>query len=210
VRIENSFDVPAPPEEAWRLLLDVERVVPCMPGAKLTEVVDDRHWKAEMAVKLGPIGLSFANDVVLEEVDEANRRITMSANGRETKGRGGAKATIESSLSPVEGGTHVDIATEMSLSGTVAQYGRGIVADVAGQLVKRFADCLAAQLAPAPAAEAAAPADTAGAPSPPPPPPPPPPRPAEPEPVGGFRIVVIAFLRELARAIDRLAGRLER
>ena len=206
MRIENSFEVPAPPEEAWKLLLDVERVVPCMPGAKLTEVVDDRHWKAEMAVKLGPIGLAFTNDVVLEDVDEANRRITMSATGRETKGRGGAKATIESSLAPIDGGTRVDIATDMTLSGTVAQYGRGIVADVAGQLVKRFADCLAAQLAPPPPAEAPA-ADASGAAAQ--APPPPPPRPAAPEPVGGFRIVLIAFLRELARAIERLAKRLE-
>jgi carbon monoxide dehydrogenase subunit G len=146
VKLENSFEVPASPEQTWELLNDVPRVVPCMPGAELTEVVDDDTFKAKMHVKLGPIALQFATDVVRDSVDEASRTTRMSAKARELKGRGGAQATIESSLEPVGTGTRVTIVTELALQGAVAQYGRGVVADVSNQLVKRFADCLADQL----------------------------------------------------------------
>lgn len=146
MRLESSFEVPAPPERAWELLNDVPRVVPCMPGATLDETVDDAHWKATMHVKLGPIALQFATDVERTETDEAARRAVLSAKARELKGRGGAQATIASTLEPAEAGTHVSIVTDLTLQGAVAQYGRGIVADVANTLVQRFADCLAAQL----------------------------------------------------------------
>jgi carbon monoxide dehydrogenase subunit G len=127
-----------------------------MPGATLTEVVDDSHWKASMSVKLGPIGLQFATDVAREAADVGARRATLSANARETRGRGGGRATIESSLTPVNGGTRVDIVTDMTLSGPVAQYGRGMIVDVSRQLTARFADCLRAQLAAATPEEAQA------------------------------------------------------
>jgi uncharacterized protein len=146
MKLENSFEVPGPPDAAWELLLDVPRVVPCMPGAELTEVVDDSHWKAKMSVKLGPISLTFDTDVERTEVDEAARRAVLSAQGRELRGRGQARATVESSLASTDAGTRVDIVTDLSLSGPAAQYGRGIVADVSSQLVGRFADCLRAQL----------------------------------------------------------------
>jgi uncharacterized protein len=148
MRLENSFEVPAPPERAWALLIDLPRVIPCMPGATLDETVDDSTWKATMAVKLGPISLSFNTDVKREEIDEAMGRAKLSARARESRGRGNAQATIESSLSPQNGGTRVDIVTDLSLSGPVAQYGRGLVEDVSSQLVTRFADCLKAQLVP--------------------------------------------------------------
>ena len=146
MKLENSFEVPASPEAAWELLLDVPRVVPCMPGAELTEVVDDSNWKAKMAVRLGPISLTFATDVERTEIDEAGRRVLLSASGRELRGRGQARAKVESSLAAANGGTRVNIVTDLSLSGPAAQYGRGIVADVSEQLVDRFADCLRAQL----------------------------------------------------------------
>jgi uncharacterized protein len=146
MKLENSFEVPAAPEQAWELLLDVPRVVPCMPGAELTEVVDDSNWKAKMSVKLGPISLTFATDVARQEVDEPARRVVLAAKGRELRGRGQARATVESSLAASNGGTRVDIVTDLSLSGPAAQYGRGLVADVSSQLVGRFADCLRAQL----------------------------------------------------------------
>jgi carbon monoxide dehydrogenase subunit G len=151
VRLENSFQVQARPEQAWELLLDVPRVIPCMPGAELTDVVDERTYKATMQVKLGPISLKFATDVELEESDEAARRVRMTANARELRGRGGGRATIESSLAAIDGGTQVDIVTDMALTGAVAQYGRGIVQDVSSQLVRRFAECLEAQLVASPA-----------------------------------------------------------
>jgi carbon monoxide dehydrogenase subunit G len=130
LRLENSFEVAAAPEKAWELLMDVPRIVPCMPGAKLDEVVDENNWKATMQVKLGPIGLTFATDVERKEADEAAKRVVLGANARETRNRGRASATIESSLAPTDMGTRIDLVTDLSLSGTVAQYGRGMIEDI--------------------------------------------------------------------------------
>jgi carbon monoxide dehydrogenase subunit G len=146
VKLENSFEVAAPPERAWDLLMDVPRIVPCMPGATLDEVVGDSNWKATMQVKLGPIGLTFATDVERKEVDEANHRVVLGANARETRNRGRASATIESSLAPTDGGTKIHLVTDLALSGTVAQYGRGMIDDISSQMVTSFAQCLEAQL----------------------------------------------------------------
>jgi uncharacterized protein len=188
VRLENSFEVPATPEQAWELLLDVPRVVPCMPGAELTETVDDSNWKANIGVKLGPVSLKFATDVKREEVDEAARRVSLSANGREVRGRGAARAKVESSLAEANGGTRVDIVTDLSLSGPAAQYGRGMVADVSSQLVGRFADCLKKQLEASPAEAQAAVTHAA-------------------EPVSGLRLGIAAFLRSIGRFFRNLFGR---
>jgi hypothetical protein len=148
VKLENAFEVPAPPAKAWELLNDVPRIIPCMPGAELDETVDDAAWKATMRVKLGPISLTFATDVKREEADETAHRAKLSARAKETKGRGQGQATIQSTLTPADGGgTRVEIVTDLVLSGPVAQYGRGMVQDVSSQLVGRFADCLKAQLA---------------------------------------------------------------
>jgi uncharacterized protein len=187
VRIENSFEVAAPPEAAWDLLMDVPRVIPCMPGAQLTETVDDDHWKAKMAVKLGPIALTFDTAVARETADPEARRAVLSADAREAKGRGSARATIESTLTTQDGGTRVDIVTDLALTGPVAQYGRGLVQSVAGQLTASFASCLQAHLAPAPAAEEAPHAVTAEA----------PPAPAGPVPVSGLRLGLNALLEVL-------------
>jgi hypothetical protein len=146
VRIENAFEVPARPEAAWALLMDVPRIIPCMPGAKLDETVDESNWKATMNVKLGPISLAFATDVKRESIDEAARHAVLSARAREARGRGQAQATIESALEPVDDGTRVTIVTDLTLSGPVAQYGRGLVQDVSSQLVASFAECIKAQL----------------------------------------------------------------
>ena len=146
MRLENSFHVDAAAERAWDLLMDVPRVVPCMPGATLDETVDDSHWNATMQVKLGPIGLTFATDVERTEVDEAGRSVTLVANARETRNRGRATATVESSLAAANGGTRVDIVTDLALSGSVAQYGRGMIEDISSRMVTSFAECLQAQL----------------------------------------------------------------
>jgi carbon monoxide dehydrogenase subunit G len=190
MRLKNSFEVPAPPEAAWELLMDMPRVIPCMPGAKLDETVDDSNWKATVQVKLGPISLSFATDVKREEADEAARRTTLSARAREQRGRGAAQATIESSLAAMDGGTKVDLVTDLSLTGAVAQYGRGIVGDVSSQLVKSFAECLQAQLSPAPAqAQAQAATEAQG------------------EPVRGLSLGLGAVGRSIGRFFGRLFGR---
>jgi hypothetical protein len=153
MQLENSFEVPAPPETAWALLNDVPRIVPCMPGTELTETVDENAWKATMRVKLGPIALQFLVDLRREESDGSARRTLLRANARELKGRGGARATIESSLHAANGGTRVAIVTDLTLQGPVAQYGRGIVGEVATQITRQFADCLARQLETSPAPE---------------------------------------------------------
>ncbi len=188
MKLENSFQVQAPPERAWALLLDVPRVIPCMPGAELTETLGENAWKATMAVKLGPISLKFDTDVHLEEADEGARRVQMVANAKELRGRGGGKATIESTLASVDGGTRVDIVTDMALTGAVAQYGRGIVQDVSSQLVKRFAACLEAQLVAEPAQAEAAVAEAA-------------------KPVSGLSLGVGAVGRSLGRLLARLFRR---
>jgi carbon monoxide dehydrogenase subunit G len=186
VRIENSFDVTATPEAAWALLMDVPRVIPCMPGAELVETVDDSSWKAKMRVKLGPISLAFLTDVRRDEVDEAGRRVRLAANAREERGRGAASATIESSLSSDGGATTVTTVTELTLTGAVAQYGRGLVQEVSAQLLKQFAACLEAQLA---VSEAAGPNGDAAA-------TPPPPPPAQ-KPISGLRLGLGAMWRSI-------------
>lgn len=158
MRLENEFTVPAPFDQAWSLLNDIPRVVPCMPGAELTEIVGENTFKANVHVKLGPISLTFVSEITRDAVDEAAGVVTMTSKAREQKGRGGATATIQSSLQADGTGTKVTIVTELALSGTVAQYGRGIVADVSNQMVKQFAGCIAAQLAATPPAAEAAPA----------------------------------------------------
>ena len=176
MRVENAFDVPASVDEAWRLLNDVPEILPCMPGAELVEVVGDDAWKAKLHVRLGPIALQFLADVTREQVDDAAHRAVLAVKAREAKGRGSAEATIESSLAAAEAGTHVALVTELALRGAVAQYGRGVVADVASRLTAQFADCIAAKLVAAPAAP-----------------------PPETAPIGGLRLVLGAFWRSLFR-----------
>jgi carbon monoxide dehydrogenase subunit G len=192
VRIENSFEVPAPPEQAWELLMDVPRVIPCMPGATLAETIDDDHWKAKLAVKLGPIALNFDADIAREAGDPEARRAVLSTRARESKGRGSANATIESSLAASNGGTRVDIATDLQLAGAVAQYGRGMVESVASQLTASFAECLKAQLVTPPAAAGTeAGAEPAAA------------APAAARPVGGLRLGLRALLDVLTKPFRR-------
>lgn len=184
MRIESSFQVPGDIETAWALLMDVPRVIPCMPGAELLETVDESTWKAKMAVKLGPISLSFATDVRREVADEQARRVLLSAKAREVRGRGQAQATIESTLTAADGGTRVDVGTELTLSGAVAQYGRGIVEDVTTQMVAQFAECLQAQLVDGPDTGRTAPVPQQKA-------------------VSGGRLVLRALVRLVARAFRR-------
>jgi hypothetical protein len=145
--LESSFDVPVRPEQAWDLLMDVPRVIPCMPGATLVETVDESSWKANVDVRLGPVALTFATDVHRERADAETLQATLAADARELRGRGAGRMLIESSLVAQDGGTKVVIRTDVTLSGTVAQTGRGLVEAVSTQIVQSFADCLQAQLA---------------------------------------------------------------
>jgi uncharacterized protein len=187
VEIENTFQVPVAPEEAWKLLNDVPRVIPCMPGAELNEVVDENTFKVTMHVKLGPAAFQFAGDVTRDESDAEAHTTTMTAKARDTKGRGMANARIQSSMEAAEGGTLVKIVTDLRLQGTIATMGRGVVQPVAGQMVSQFADCIAKQLQaaspPPPVAEGEQPTAPAQ-------PVPAQPAPVQPvKPVGGFGLL---------------------
>jgi carbon monoxide dehydrogenase subunit G len=147
--IKNSFDVPVPVDEAWRLLLDIKRIAPCMPGAELLEVIDPKTYKGKVSVRLGPVALSFVGTARFEEIDEAAHRARVKGQGTDAKGRGGASGVVTFTLSPIEGGTRVDAQTNLNLSGSVAQYGRGtgMIQDVATQIIGQFAAALRAMLA---------------------------------------------------------------
>jgi uncharacterized protein len=146
VQLSNEFEVAAPPERTWSLLNDVPRVVPCMPGAELKRVVGDDQWEATLHVKLGPISLQFLAEVTRDEVDEAARRVLLTTKAREVKNRGSADALLTSTVSASGAGSRVEIVTDLTLRGAVAQYGRGVVPEVAAQLTMQFADCLQRQL----------------------------------------------------------------
>ncbi len=150
MRLENSFEVPASTTVTWAALDDVPRIVPCMPGAELTAVVSDSAWKARMSVKLGPVALELITDVQRTEHDELGGRTVLTAHAKEAKGRGGAVAEIISTLIAVGDSTRVEILTDLRMTGAVAQYGQGLVGQVAGQMVNDFAASLAAMLSQRP------------------------------------------------------------
>jgi uncharacterized protein len=156
VEFDNSFEVPLPPAQAWPVLMDIQRVAPCMPGAELTEVVDDKTYKGRIGVRLGPVALTFAGTVTFEEIDNANHRARVKAQGTDAKGRGGANATASFRVEPAANGSKVLVHTDLALSGSVAQYGRGVgmIQATAAQIINQFAGNLKAQLAAMPAAGA--------------------------------------------------------
>jgi len=149
VLIENEFVVQGPIDQVWAHLLDVERIAPCMPGAQLTETVDDRTWKGKTNIKVGPVSLAFAGTVVMEERDDEAHRVVLNAKGMEQRGKGAASAKVESHLEPADAGTKIVMKTDLTISGAVAQYGRGMIQDISQRLTKEFADCLQANMAAA-------------------------------------------------------------
>ncbi len=146
--LHNSFEVPLPPDQAWKVLLDIPRIAPCMPGAELTEVVDQNTYKGKCGVKLGPVALTFNGVAAFEQIDEAARTAKVKAQGTDTKGRGGASAQVAFRLEPSGAGSKVVVDTKLDLSGSVAQYGRGtgMIQAVASQLIGQFAKNLEAEL----------------------------------------------------------------
>jgi uncharacterized protein len=150
LEFDNSFEVPLPPAEAWTVLMDIRRIAPCMPGAELTEVVDEKNYKGKVGVRLGPVALAFAGLVTFEEIDNANRTARVKAQGTDSKGRGGANATASFRVEEVPaGGSKVLVHTDLALSGSVAQYGRGVglIQATAAQIMTQFANNLKAQIA---------------------------------------------------------------
>jgi carbon monoxide dehydrogenase subunit G len=168
MEFDNSFEVPLPVDETWKLLMDIRRIAPCLPGAELSEVIDDRTYKGKVGVRLGPVSLAFAGTVKFDEIDDAAHRAKISAQGSDAKGRGAANATATFHLEPVTGGSKVLVHTHLTLSGAVAQYGRGvgIIQITAAQIITQFANNLKAQFAPTAVPASSAPAAASSVPSP--------------------------------------------
>src|SRR5919205_1264117 len=143
MKLENEFTVDVPVEDAWNVLLDLERVTPCLPGASLTEQSGD-EYKGTMKVRLGPVSQEYEGTVKIDEADEEAHRAVIRAEGKDARGQGTASATITSTLHEENGGdsTRVRVETDMQLTGRAAQFGRGVQQDVAEKLLGRFAECL--------------------------------------------------------------------
>jgi carbon monoxide dehydrogenase subunit G len=145
VQLENTFTVPVPIDEAWRVLLDIERIAPCMPGAALDTVTGD-DFTGRVKVKLGPINLTYQGKASFVVKDEAAHRAVIDAKGKDQRGNGTAAATITAKLAEEGDRTRVDVITDLNITGRPAQFGRGVMTDVGNKLLGQFADKLAAQL----------------------------------------------------------------
>src|SRR4051812_7506159 len=146
MKLENEFTVPASVEQAWAVLLDVERVAPCLPGASVEPAGEDGEYAGSMTIKIGPITSRYKGTVKIERADEEARVAVMRAQAKDARGQGTASATITSSMQEVAEGTRVTVETDMRVTGPAAQFGRGVMQDVSAKLMKRFADCLAEEL----------------------------------------------------------------
>jgi carbon monoxide dehydrogenase subunit G len=145
VRLEHSFEVPVPVEQAWQVLLDIERVAPCMPGATLTSHEGD-DFTGTVKVKLGPVNLTYKGKGRFVEIDEAAHRVLVTASGADARGAGTAAAKVSAVLVPASSdATRVEVVTDLDVTGKAAQFGRGLIGDVSAKLVGQFADCLAGQ-----------------------------------------------------------------
>jgi carbon monoxide dehydrogenase subunit G len=147
ITIRSSFTVDAPPSDVWKTMIDIERSAPCFPGAELKEQQPDGSYKGGFTVKLGPLTLKFAGKFKIAEQNDADRKVVVSASGTDTKGRGGADAQINAAVTDAGSGkTKVDVVSDVNLSGTVAQYGRGagMIEALSQQLLNQFAKNLTA------------------------------------------------------------------
>ena len=173
MEITDQFRVSTPIDQTWKVLLDIERIAPCLPGAQLEEIHGD-EFRGVVKVKVGPITAQYKGTARLAEVDEAARRIVIDASGRDTRGQGNASAKILVTMTGDASGTEVSVHTDLSITGKVAQFGRGVLGDVSAKLLGQFVERLEADVlngdapAPAPAVasepepSAAAPGESAG------------------------------------------------
>jgi uncharacterized protein len=157
MKLEQSFTVAAPVEQVWDMLIDVERVAPCLPGAEITGQSPDGSYEGNFTVKLGPTTASYRGSLRMESLDEDSRTATMHAKGTDKRGQGGANATIVSSMRQDGEETVVDVATDFTITGRLARFGRGgMIEDISKRMMRDFSQCLQASLASEPAPAAAA------------------------------------------------------
>lgn len=148
IDIQKSFEVNRPVDEVWDFLVTPERVVECLPAAKLTEKVDDQTYRGEMGVRLGPIGVTFQGTIHYDKLDVEAHEVSMHGEGKDARGSGSVKMQMHSTLRPLDnGGTHVDVSQHVSMAGRLASFGRGgILQNVADFMFGRFADCVKGKL----------------------------------------------------------------
>ena len=232
MKLEQSFEVDAPVEQVWMALIDLEKVAPCLPGAAITNHDDDGTYHGEFQVKLGPTTAAYRGTIRIESADAETHTATLAARGSDKRGQGGASAKIVNTLHATDaGGTRVDAATDFTITGRLASFGRGgMIKDISNRLLRDFATCLQQRLAAEPAGaltgdeaaasagaaaaaepEAAPDAPAQAAPSTPPPaaetpPPPPAPAPAA-KPVNGISLFFSVLLERIKRLIKRLFKR---
>ena len=168
MEFDNTLEVPLPPDETWNVLLDIKRIAGCIPGAELTEVVDEKTYKGKVAVRLGPVALSLAGHAKFDQIDAAHHYARVKAHGNDPKGRGSADSIIEFRLEPAGAGTRVLIHSDVKLSGAIAQYGRGsgMIQSLASQLIGQFGAALKTELAITESSPASHPETPAAAPAP--------------------------------------------
>jgi uncharacterized protein len=148
VSLERAFPVAAPPERAWGLLQDIERVAGCMPGARITERIDERHYKGTVTVRFGPANLSFRGEVELTAIDPANRTLRLSGKGTDAGGGSGASLDLTARIDPVDAASCTLVGrSEVSVSGRAATFGGRMADAVAEQVLRQFAANFAAALA---------------------------------------------------------------
>ena len=145
--ITNDFEVPQPVDRVWAFFDDIPGVAACLPGAELTEELGPDDYAGQVAIRMGPVKMQFSGTATITERDDADRRIVVDAAGADEKGRGQAAMLLTVGLTPAAGGTTVEVAQDLQLSGAAAQYGRGMVADVTAVLMGDFATNMQARLA---------------------------------------------------------------
>ncbi|MBW8827086.1 MAG: SRPBCC family protein [Acidobacteria bacterium] len=157
MELTNEFTVGVPVGEAWKVLTDLERIAPCMPGAQLQEVEGD-EYRGVVKIKVGPITAQYKGVATFQEKDDANHKAVLRAEGRDTRGQGNASATITATLVPDGDGTKVSVLTDLTITGKVAQFGRGVLGDVSAKLMDQFAAALDAEVLSGGASSSDAPA----------------------------------------------------
>lgn len=143
MELTNDFDVAVPVDEAWAVLTDIERIAPCMPGAQLQEVEGD-EYRGVVKVKVGPITAQYKGTATFVEKDDEQHVAVLKADGRDTRGQGNANALITARLEPAGDRTKVSVHTDLTVTGKVAQFGRGVMADVSAKLLDQFVENLEA------------------------------------------------------------------
>ena len=195
MQIENSFTVNLPLEDAWRTLIDIESIAPCVPGATILEKVNQTDYKGQIIVRLGPVSILFKGDATFKEINPKLHEASVFAKGADTNGRGGAEANVTFNLEPGIGQntTTVNINTDLKLSGSIAQYGRGagMISDLSNLIINEFSECLDSRLV-----EQSIDLSKADI-----------PREIASEPISGIRLILKAWLQLIKRRLNVLFNR---